>query len=177
MWVCDSPVSIRSGRCCFDRTDPTGNCPMCAAAWIFLAENSAAVGSAAVIATEVATGVPAPAASEFAIAGRAAQELTHSVYPGVKTGTATPSYVGITNDLARRAREWNGTYDITGLHTCKVTKDLARGIEQVIKEANGSSFSNKINSISPTRTWYSAATEAGKQWLTAHGYNYNGTTK
>ncbi|MEF9387934.1 hypothetical protein V4890_20245, partial [Ralstonia solanacearum species complex bacterium KE056] len=80
------------------------------------------------------------------------------------------SYVGITNNFPRRRGEWEGTYDIRSMNgSCKVTKDQARGIEQVMRERNPQ-FDNKINSISPKRDWYNDAKSWAERWLEEHGF-------
>ena len=99
--------------------------------------------------------------------GRAVQSPTHDVYLGLSEGQ--PAYVGITNNISRRATEWSGKYELQGINTCPVTKDQARAIEQVLIEKYPV-FNNRINSISPSRSWYQEATDWGRQWLIDHGF-------
>ena len=49
-----------------------------------------------------------------------------------------------------------------------LTRRQARAIEQSMKEGNPQ-FSNKINSIRPTRDWYNDAVNWGTKWLKGNG--------
>ncbi len=88
------------------------------------------------------------------------------MYIGLQEGKA--AYVGITNDFLRRVNEWGGTYILEKITTEKVTKDMARAIEQTVIEAN-SEFKNAINSIAKSREWYGEAIKRGKDWLKSNG--------
>ncbi len=77
-------------------------------------------------------------------------------------------YAGITNDFARREGEWAGTYALEQI-TGYMPRNAARGIEQSIIYMN-SSFTNKINSISPIRDFYGEATSFGKAYLGKSGW-------
>lgn len=101
--------------------------------------------------------------SSAGFTGRPAQEANYSVYYGLDS-SGNKAYVGITNDLARRSKEWAGKYDLDPITSSLVTKDQARAIEQVLKEKNPH-FDNKINSISPSRLWYQEAKDWGTKWL------------
>jgi RHS repeat-associated protein len=52
-----------------NKTDATGDCPICVAIWVFLTENSAAIGGAAVVGAEIATGTPSPGSGPVSAAG------------------------------------------------------------------------------------------------------------
>jgi len=146
--------------------DPNGLCPWCIAAYVFLAENSAAVGTAVVVGAEIATGTPTPLSSA-GFGGRVAGEAVHDVYLGYKAGK--PVYVGITNDLARRSCEHGARFDAyEKLTSVPVTRDQARAIEQALINKNGQ-FENIKNSISSSRTWYQEAMQWADQWLANRG--------
>lgn len=145
------------------KTDRTGLCPICAAGYIFLVENSAVIGTAAVIGVEVATGVPNP----VSFGGRAAGVAANHVYMGYKAGK--PAYVGITKDLACRTRDHGARFDaFEKVTTAPVTRDQARALEQYILK-NNPHFENKINSIAPSRTWYNEAMKWAESWFNGGG--------
>jgi len=147
-------------------TDVTGQCPWCIAAYIFVVENSATIGMGGMIVAEIAAGVPNPTTGP-AFAGRAAGEAAYDVYLGIKNGK--PVYAGMTKDLACRAKDHGDRFDsILSLTGSPVTRDQARAIEQALINGNPQ-FQNKINSISPGRSWYQEALDFGKQWLKDHG--------
>ena len=112
----------------------------------------------------VATGASVPSAS---FTGRAAQELTHDVYLGIKN--YEPVYAGITSNFACRVSQHGDRFDdLLKLTSSPVTKDQARAIEQVLIN-NNPQFQNAINSIAPSRTWYDNAIQYGSQWLSNFG--------
>jgi RHS repeat-associated protein len=147
--------------------DPSGLCPICPAIYLFLVENSVAIGTATVIGAEIATGVPNPVSTPASFAGRAVQELTHDVYVGMRAGA--PVYVGISKNISERACRHGDRFDeLMKLNHDFVTKDQARAIEQAIIEANPS-FQNGINSIAKNRDWYEGATQWARDWLRQQG--------
>lgn len=92
---------------------------------------------------------------------------TH-VYFGFKADGSF-AYVGITNDMARRERQWSGVYRIE-----PKANSLSRGEARAIEEAlivqgglgpEGGRLANKIHSISPNHPYYDEAVAWGKQWL------------
>ncbi|MYM87020.1 hypothetical protein GTP91_07475 [Rugamonas sp. FT82W] len=146
--------------------DPSGLCPWCVAAYIFLVENSAAVGTAAVVGAEIASGAPTPL-SAAGFGGRIAGEAVHDVYVGYRAGK--PVYAGITNDLARRTCEHGARFDAFGKVTSSpVTRDQARAIEQALMN-NNPQFENIKNSIAPSRSWYQEAIQWADGWLANKG--------
>jgi RHS repeat-associated protein len=97
-------------------------------------------------------------------------EEASSVYTIVKDGETV--YVGITNNLARRAAEH-------GEELVEIARGLtriqARGVEQALIEQhglakNGGTLLNKINSIAQSNPKYSNAVQFGKQLLVSIGY-------
>lgn len=84
------------------------------------------------------------------------------VYLGIRAGE--PVYVGITNDLARRFAEHSSFEDLRQVTLGQVTCGQARAIEQALIIRHPG-FENKINSISPTHSWYQQAVNWGEQWL------------
>jgi RHS repeat-associated protein len=93
-----------------------------------------------------------------------------SVYQIVKDGEVT--YVGITNNLARRSAEHGAALEeVAG----GLTRKEARSVEQALIEhhglaKNGGTLENKINSISPQRSGFREAVEFGVQVLHNLGY-------
>lgn len=149
-------------------TDPTGNCPWCVAIWLFLTENSVAIGTTVAIGGEIATGVQTPISGPVAFTGRAAQELIYDVYLGFKNGA--PIYAGISRNLVCRTIAHGSRFDaFQKLTSSPVTRDQARAIEQALIKQNPQ-FENEINSISPTRPWYEEAVNYGQQFLREHGF-------
>lgn len=144
-------------------SDPKGLCgpltPLC----IWIAANAPELTLGATIVAEFASGVPNPVSTPATFAGRAAQELTHDVYLGIKNGE--PVYAGISKALMCRASQHGDRFDeLRKLTTSPVTRDQARAIEQVLIN-NNPQFQNQINSIAPTRSWYDQAVQWGQQWL------------
>lgn len=117
-----------------------------------------AAGSAAKTATNVLPAFPK------ALSGGPAN--TH-VYYGMVNGK--PAYAGITNDLARRQAQHGSNYVLDPLTTSPVTRGQARAIEQALIVRNPG-FNNKINSISPTHSYYDDAVSWGEAWLTRNGF-------
>ncbi len=92
---------------------------------------------------------------------------TH-VYVGVRNGKI--NYVGISKNPAKRAAQHGNRFDRLDVLTHKpLTRRQARAIEQALINRNPH-FSNKINSISPKRSWYKEAVEWGEAWLRKRGY-------
>jgi RHS repeat-associated protein len=93
----------------------------------------------------------------------------YQVYQGYRDGDSV--YSGITNDLARRARE-HSARDFDGLRQLTtgngVTRGEARAIEQALIARNKGE--NAINSISPKRKIYKDAVEWGENWLRTNGF-------
>jgi hypothetical protein len=139
---------------------------VCVAAYVFLTENSVAIGTAIGIGAEVTTGVPNPA-SAASFEGRVAGEAIHDVYMGMRNGK--PVYVGITKDIATRSCQHGDRFDyLAKITPSQLTRDQARGIEQSVMNKNPN-FENVNNSISPNRSWYDEAVTWGSQWLSNHG--------
>jgi hypothetical protein len=80
-----------------------------------------------------------------------------------------PSYVGITNDLGRRAAEHGSQFDLLRQVTpSSVTRGQARAIEEALMLRNPG-FQNVRQSISPSHPWYQQAVDWGEAWLRANG--------
>ena len=93
---------------------------------------------------------------------------TH-VYLGIRSGK--PVYGGITNNLARRSSQHGARFDqLQQVTSAPVTRGQARAIEQALIVRNGAGFENKINSISPTHSYYDDAVSWGESWLKQNGY-------
>ena len=97
------------------------------------------------------------------------------VYHSVEGGVT--KYVGITNDLARRAAE---QLTAKGIKIEPLMKNLsredARAVEQALieihgLEKNGGTLLNKINSISKTNPTYSSQLQRGYELLKSIGYH------
>lgn len=110
---------------------------------------------------------------ELAEAGMAlfkGAEEAYSVYRIAEEGETT--YVGITNNLGRRAAEHGKDLErIAG----GLTKKEARGAEQALIEhhglgKNGGTLTNKINSIARTNSIYDEAVTFGRQLLQSLSY-------
>lgn len=96
---------------------------------------------------------------------------TTVVYFGVRSGstTETVSYVGITNNMARRQAQHSGKYDIRA-QSPALSRGQARAIEEALimdggMVAAGGRLNNKIHSISPNHDYYAEALAWGRQWL------------
>lgn len=94
-------------------------------------------------------------------------EATTHVYLGVRNGERV--YVGITNDIARRAAQHGSRFRLQPITTLPVTRGEARAIEQALINRNPS-FENIRNSISPNHSWYGEAVKWGEAWLRGAGY-------
>jgi len=105
-------------------------------------------------------------AAELPGALRGGEALTH-VYFGVRDEQRV--YVGITNDLARRAAEHGERFELVEITSSPVTRGEARAIEQALIERNPG-FENIRNSISPNHPWYDQAVDWGESWLTKNGF-------
>jgi len=92
---------------------------------------------------------------------------TH-VYFGVKNGKI--NYVGISKDPAKRAAQHGDRFERLDILTDEpLTRRQARAIEQALINRNPN-YSNKINSISPEKSWYKEAVDWGDAWLKERGY-------
>jgi hypothetical protein len=63
---------------------------------------------------------------------------------------------------------WKKKYFLAPLNLCKLTKDQARAIEQLLTVQNPN-FDNLINSISPKRAWYDEAISWATDWQKQNG--------
>jgi len=96
------------------------------------------------------------------------------VYHSVEAGVT--QYVGITNNLARRAAEHLGTKGIKIEPLMQgLTRSDARAVEQALIEIhglgkNGGTLLNRINSISPTNPTYGSQLQRGYDLLKSIGY-------
>jgi predicted GIY-YIG superfamily endonuclease len=82
-------------------------------------------------------------------------------------------YVGITNNLARRAAE-HGVSNLDEIAR-GLTRQQARAVEQALivrARELGIKLENKINSISPTRSFYNEALAFGKKYLAEAGFHF-----
>ena len=140
-------------------------------------------GGVAVSATGVGAiaGVPATAAG-VALVGHGSSLVASSaysfskslggkkdtdVYIGSKNGE--DRYVGISNNVPRRTAEHGPRFDeVKTITKGPLTRNQAKGLEQVIKEANPQ-FENRINSISPKNPIYQRAKDFGNSLLKAIG--------
>ncbi len=78
--------------------------------------------------------------------------------------------MGITYDVERRQREHGiDRFILDPVTTDPVPRGQARAIEQALIERNPG-FSEKVNSISPRRSYYQDAVDWGEAWLRANGY-------
>jgi RHS repeat-associated protein len=130
------------------------------------------------IATSLAGGVVARgigwAAEALADSG-AINTGVNAVYRSVNAA-GDVQYVGITNNLARRAAEHAGRFvieEIPGLSN--LSRADAKAVEQVLIEthglaSNGGTLLNKINSIASTNPAYAQALQRGAQILKQVGY-------
>lgn len=94
-------------------------------------------------------------------------DAVNHVYYGYKNGKVV--YVGITNDIVRRAAEHGDRFRIRAINSTPLTRGEARAIEQAAIVRN-SQFENVRNSISPSHNYYDEAVEWGEQWLRQNGH-------
>lgn len=144
-------------------SDSSGLCvgPLIAACAVVV-ENLVAINTAGIVVAELGAGASL-AGGAAVFTGRVAQPLVYDVYYGIKNGV--PAYVGITKNIVQRQQQWSGEYDrLEKVTSCSVTKDQARGIEQYLINMNPN-FNNKINSISPNRSWYDEAINYGEVYM------------
>lgn len=105
-------------------------------------------------------------------AGKAAE---NSVYLS-KAADGTVQYVGITNDIARRAAEHLSQKGIQIRPLMNgLSRSDARSVEQALIEIhgltkNGGTLINKINSIAKSNPSYAASLERGYELLKSIGY-------
>jgi hypothetical protein len=137
-----------------------------ATTWLWFVGN---VGTAGGVASSGATvprrALPTPATSSLPAALRGGAADVH-VYFGVRNRVRV--YVGITNNMVRRARQHGTRFRLEQITTTPVTRGQARAIEQaLIVRSRG--FENRINSISPTHSYYAQAVRWGEAWLSANG--------
>ena len=100
----------------------------------------------------------------------------NDVYQSRDPKTKDVQYVGITNDLARRAAEHLRS---KGIRIEKILGDLARSDARAVEQAlieihglgkNGGSLLNKINSISNANPEYADLLRRGYELLSSIGY-------
>ncbi|NTW40781.1 MAG: hypothetical protein HGA44_13015 [Cellulomonadaceae bacterium] len=137
----------------------------------------AAVKAARVVKTAQTLGRLATRAvvkAERAVALPAELALKHNaeagchVYVGIKNMKTT--YVGITNNVARRAAQHGTRFDLLRvLNRTPLTRGEVRAIEQAMIARNPH-FTNIRNSIKPTHDYYRQAVTWGNQWLKANGH-------
>ncbi|NCB19980.1 MAG: hypothetical protein EOM61_10225, partial [Bacteroidia bacterium] len=108
------------------------------------------------------------------VGANAAKTGGNIVYHSVEAGVT--QYVGITNNLARRAAEHLGTKGIKIEPLMQgLTRSDARAVEQALIEIhglgkNGGTLLNRINSISPTNPTYGSQLQRGYDLLKSIGY-------
>lgn len=106
-----------------------------------------------------------------AAAGEVIEEAgEQNVYYGIRNGERV--YVGRSKDLRARARSHRQRFDsLEQINESGLSRKLADGIEQVIKEDNPH-FENKYNPIdrnNPNRSvYYDEATRAARDWIQRH---------
>lgn len=92
-FAASDPIGLRGGFNTYayaendplGRGDPSGLCPFCIPVYLFLVENSATLGTAALIGAEVWAGVPNPASGSIYTAKSAARGV-HDAYLGLVNG-------------------------------------------------------------------------------------------
>jgi hypothetical protein len=89
------------------------------------------------------------------------------VYLGLRNGQRV--YVGITNNIVRRAAEHGTRFVLDPVTSSPVTRGAGRAIEQALINRNPG-FENIRNSISPTHPWYAQAVAWGESWLISNGH-------
>lgn len=148
--------------------DPAGLCGVFTPLCYYLVTYGAEIAVGTEIIATIATNTPSPVSNSVSFTGRAAQQLTHEVYLGMRS--TKPVYVGITSAIANRACQHGDRFDamVKLTNGSPITRDQARALEQAILELNPH-FENQINSIASTRTWYQEAVQWGKQWLNNYG--------
>ena len=101
-----------------------------------------------------------------------------SVYQSINPSTGQVDYVGITNNIDRRATEHLRSKgiritEISGLNN--LSRSDAKAVEQVLIELhgldkNGGTLLNLINSIAPSNPVYAESLRRGKELLNQAGY-------
>ena len=94
------------------------------------------------------------------------QATAHIYYGLLHNGERV--YVGITNDVVRRAAEHGLRFEVRRITEFLLTRGEARAIEQALIVRNPF-FQNIRNSISPSHPWYDDAVAWGEAWLRANG--------
>lgn len=155
-YVGGNPISL---------ADSNELCPVCIAAYVFLAENSAALATVAIVSAEIATGNRLLyQQQDLVVASPVKLFMTH-----ISAIAGKPVNAGITNDLARRTCEYGSRFDaFEKVTSSPVTRDHARAIEQTHKNRNPQ-FENVKNSVAPTRSWYQEALQWTDSWLANKG--------
>lgn len=114
-------------------------------------------------------------ASDDAYATRGGETGANIVYRSVNAAGKV-DYVGITNNLARRAAEHLNT---KGIQIEKLMGGLSRGDARAVEQAlievhglgrNGGTLVNRINSISPSNPSYAGQLQRGYELLKSVGY-------
>ena len=81
------------------------------------------------------------------------------------------SYVGITNNIARRAAEHNRLGRVIEEVVGKLSRQNARAVEQAVIDKIGlANLENKINSIASTNPLYKSVTDIGSKYLSKFGF-------
>ncbi len=111
-------------------------------------------------------GVAANTLPKALTVGKNADEGVH-VYYGVSGGKNV--YAGITNNVGRRTTQHADRFTLRPITAEGLTRGQARAVEQALIVRNPG-FQNKINSISPTHSWYQDAVDWGETWLVRNGY-------
>lgn len=140
---------------------------------------SAAIDAGGLLLDAGAAAVPfLPGGVATAIKGARAVDKATVVYQSVKTGENAVQYVGITNNLSRRALEHLAEKGIQIEQIQKLgqlSRADARAVEQALIEIHklgkeGGTLLNKINSISHTNPQYADRLKRGLELLEESGY-------
>ncbi len=122
-------------------------------------------GCTVFVATEADPTVPSLAGFPIALSGG---PIDTYVYRGIEDDGAVV-YVGITDDLDRREIDHTERFNVWELSVVPLERGQARAIEQAIIFRNPQ-FENRINSISPTHSYYAAAVAWGEAWLSLNAF-------
>ena len=155
-----------------NNSDPFGLCPEPASCAVILAAAAGGVASGAAAAGVATVGIGVVAIGVGA--ANAAIGVTYSVYRSISQAS---DYVGITNNVARRASE-----HLKGPHRIEIaplvsglTRMQARGVEQVLIETlglkkEGGALVNRINSVARDNPDYDKMKAMGLAILREIGY-------